>query len=68
MTHRGNGSMPKAPSKVPSFVSSTGNRATNATIAARATGVNGKRLGDRRTRRNPMPMPRKLDSSTKFVR
>ena len=69
MTHRGNGSMPKAPvERSPRAGESTGNKATNATMRGEGDGREREEVGGRRTRRNPIPMPRKLASSTKFVR
>ncbi len=58
--------MPKNNRSVPLERMLTGKKRTNATKAASASGVYGNRSRDDRARRNPIPMPKKLPSSTKF--
>ena len=59
-----------APKKIiPAFpvrTTSTGNTRTKRISRASATGAQGNRFTRARARRNPMPIPRKLPSRTKF--
>ena len=69
-TQRGSGAMPKAPSNSPdSVVRFTGKNSTKRDQQRqRDRGERRRGRAPVRTRRNPMPIPRKLASSTKFVR
>ncbi len=68
-TQRGSADHPNAPNKRPSWSrTDTGKSKTKPTSAASATGAHANSSGPRDARKNPIPIPRKLASKTKFVR